>query len=68
MREEGYNTDETKHHADFYYVLSVKVENDAYPPDEVKISEINAQNGNDTFSPHSPKVVLIDEKKFKLLS
>lgn len=57
LRRKGYNTNEAKHHADFYYVLSVRVEDDAYLQEDIKISEINAQNGNDTFSPHSPKVV-----------
>lgn len=55
--ELGFDTDEEKHHADFYYVLKVKVEDDQYSADELKISDVNLQNGNDTFSPHSPKVV-----------
>ena len=53
----GYNTNEKRHHADFYYVLTVRVEDDSYSYDEFKISEINSQNGNDTFSPHSPKIL-----------
>ena len=53
----GFETDEEKHHADFYYVLNVMVEDEQFPADEMKISEVNSQNGNDTFSPHSPKVV-----------
>ena len=57
LKCQGYNTDEAKHHADFYYVLRVKVVDENYPCEERKISDINAQNGNDTFSPHSPKVV-----------
>lgn len=57
LRKMGYNTDEKKHHADFYYVLTVRVEDESYSYDEFKISEINLQNGNDTFSPHSPKVI-----------
>lgn len=56
----GYNTDETRHHADFYFVLTVRVEDDSYSYDEYNISEINSQNGNDTFSPHSPKVIFSD--------
>lgn len=54
----GYKTSEEKHHADFYYVLKVTVENEAFSKDEIRISEVNSQNGNDTFSPHSPKVLL----------
>lgn len=57
LKCQGYDTDEAKHHADFYYVLRVKVVDENYPCEERKISDINAQNGNDTFSPHSPKVV-----------
>ena len=53
----GYITDEEKHYADFYYVLKVKVEDEGYLHDELKISDVNMQNGNDTFSPHSPKVL-----------
>lgn len=57
LKEQGYHTDETKHHADFYYVLKVKVEDEEYSYDEINISDVNSQNGNDTFSPHSPKVI-----------
>ncbi len=57
LKARGYETNESRHHADFYYVLSVKVEEDMGEYEEIKISEINAQNGNDTFSPHSPKVI-----------
>lgn len=53
----GYKTDEESHHADFYYVLNVKVEYEDCLRDELAISEVNMQNGNDTFSPHSPKMV-----------
>lgn len=57
LREQGFNTSEEKHHADFYYVLKLKVESDDFSLDELKISDVNLQNGNDTFSPHSPKVL-----------
>ena len=53
----GFETDVNSHHADFYYVLKVKVEAEDYPCEEIKITEVNNQNGNDTFSPHSPKVI-----------
>lgn len=54
----GFDTDENSHHADFYYVLKVKVEAVDYRRAEFKIGEVNNQNGNDTFSPHSPKVMI----------
>lgn len=58
LNDHGYETGEDRHHADFYYVLSVQVINDAFGDDQYRISDINQQNGNDTFSPHSPKVVV----------
>lgn len=57
LHDQGYNTEEKNHQADFYYVLSVLVVDDHYPSDEIRISDINEQNGNDTFSPHSPKII-----------
>lgn len=59
--ETGYETEEKNHHADFYYVLKVKVINDNYKTDEFKTSFINTKNGNDTFSPHTPKVMLMSD-------
>ncbi len=56
----GYMTDEAHHHADFYYVMSVKVINDAEPRISLRIEDVNAMNGNDNFSPHSPKVLPLD--------
>lgn len=53
----GFETDENRHHADFYYVLKVRVEAEDYQREKMKISEVNNKNGNDTFSPHSPKVM-----------
>lgn len=57
LNEQGFNTDEKSHHADFYYVLTVRVMDDNYRNEELEVSKVNSQNGNDTFSPHSPKVV-----------
>ncbi len=59
LRDIGYETTEEEHSADFYYVLKVKVEDDQYSGEELKVSEVNAKNGNDTFSPHSPKVLYV---------
>lgn len=57
LRNMGFDTDEESHYADFYYVLKVKVEAENYQREEFKITVVNSQNGNDTFSPHSPKVM-----------
>lgn len=58
LRAMGYDTDEDSHHADFYYVLKVEVEAEDKQREEFAITEVNNQNGNDTFSPHSPKVMI----------
>lgn len=57
LRSKGYETDETRHHAEYYYVLLVRVIDDTCLCEELNVFDINAQNGNDTFSPHSPKVI-----------
>ena len=46
--------------ADFYYVLQVEIISCNEPKIICKNSDINGVNGNDTFSPHSPKVVTVD--------
>ena len=58
LRSTGFRTSEENHNADFYYVLRVRVEDDNFPRDTLKIMDVNIQNGNDTFSPHSPKVLI----------
>ncbi len=57
LQNQGFDTNEEDHYADFYYVLKVRVESDSYSEDELRIQEVNSKNGNDTFSPHSPKVI-----------
>lgn len=57
---QGYKTDEGKHHADFYYVLKVKVVDDACVLNEMGVSQISLQNGNDAYSPHSPKIFYLE--------
>ena len=57
LQEMKIETNESKHNADFYYVLRIKVENDEYPLEEINAKKVNMQNGNDTFSPHSPKIL-----------
>ena len=53
----GIDTSIEKHKADFYYVMRVKVIDNQCSMDELEIQRVNAMNGNDTFSPHSPKVI-----------
>lgn len=69
LAQYGYTTTEEKHNADFYYVFKVRVVDDKYPALEMKTSEINSINGNDCFSPHSPKVIFqkrqYDESTFR---
>ncbi len=58
LGQKGIVTIEERHQADFYYVLTVNVVNDNYRMEELDVAEISIQNGNDTFSPHSPKVLV----------
>ena len=57
LQEQGYQTTEEDHHADFYYVLNVKVTN-KFGGCELTVNEINSLYGNDSFSPHSPKILM----------
>lgn len=57
LNQQGFKTEEKNHNADFYYVLSVSVIDDKWTSEEIKITDVNSKNGNDTFSPHSPKVI-----------
>jgi hypothetical protein len=59
--DQGYETDVTRHHADFYYVMKVRVVNDNAEEKELKVDDVNSENGNDSFSPHSPKVLPLEE-------
>ena len=43
--------------AEFYYVLNLKVKSEDDPVQEITVKDMNSMNGNDAFSPHSPKVV-----------
>ena len=54
---QGFLTSVDNHNADFYYVMKVKVVKDCLPRESKNISDINGINGNDSFSPHSPKVI-----------
>lgn len=56
----GYQTEKESHQADFYYVLSLKVV-DEKEGMELSITDVNSQNGNDTYSAHSPKVLTISK-------
>lgn len=57
LGEIGYVTSTEEHQADFYYVLNLRVEKVLDGIRKIEVEKVNAQNGNDTFSPHSPKVI-----------
>lgn len=57
LNDIGFKTTIDSHPADFYYVLTVRVEELLKEGKEIAAKELNALNGNDTFSPHSPKVI-----------
>ncbi len=57
----GFETTESEHLADFYYMLNVEVIDDAFGEEEISFKSVNSQNGNDAFSPHSPKVINMKE-------
>lgn len=57
LNKQGFNTVESNHNADFYYVLRVKVVRTDLNRMRLDTAFINSINGNDTFSAHSPKVV-----------
>jgi len=57
----GYATTAEQHHADFYYVLSVEVEAQNLAATSLPVAQVNSTNGNDAYSPHSPKVVFFDQ-------
>ena len=59
MTKNGCN-DGKERSADFYYVLKVEIINYKDSKISCKNSDLNGVNGNDTFSPHSPKVVIED--------
>ena len=59
LTESGSN-DGKERTADFYYVLKVEIVSCTEPRISWKNTELNGLNGNDTFSPHSPKVVTED--------
>jgi hypothetical protein len=53
----GYERSRDSQGADFYYVLTVRVEDAGIEPLSLSRSLVDGQNGNDAFSPHSPKLV-----------
>ena len=42
-------TNEEQHHADFYYVLKVRVVDDICDIKEMNATQLGIQNGNDTY-------------------
>ncbi len=59
--EQGYETSVDQHQADFYYVMKLRVTSNSECIESKKIRDVNGQNGNDSFSPHSPKVIMIEK-------
>lgn len=55
--KESGSKDGKERSADFYYVLKVEIVSCTEPKISCNNSVLNGVNGNDTFSPHSPKVV-----------
>lgn len=60
LKMQGYVTSGEQHHADFYYVLKVKVINEACEIKEMNAIQLGTQDGNDTYSPHSPKIFRLE--------
>lgn len=60
LNSQGYPTTVDNHHADFYYILKVRVMNDNCPSVSLAMRDVNSVNGNDSISPHSPKVLHSD--------
>lgn len=61
LNMQGYKTNERNHHADFYYILKVKVIGNMCDLKEIGVDEISLQNGNDAYSPHSPKIFYMED-------
>ena len=59
LTENGCN-DRQERSADFYYVLKVEIVSSNCSKISCSTGDMNGVNGNDTFSPHSPKVVTED--------
>ena len=57
LQGQGYHTTEEGHHADFYYVLNVKVTDEKFDGCEFKANVLDSLYGNESFSPHSPKLL-----------
>lgn len=57
--EQGYETTLDQHNADFYFVMRVRVESNSTQKELRQMSDVDGQNGNDSFSPHSPKIISI---------
>ena len=58
LKKQGYETTEEHHDAEFYYILKVKVVDDACSITEMDVSVVSTQNGNDAYSPHSPEIII----------
>lgn len=56
LKSLGYSTKIEAHSADFYYLVEIKV-SEQIGKQFVPMQNIDSVNGNDTFSPHSPKII-----------
>lgn len=54
---QGCHTTASQHHAEYYYTMKVRVISTEAGDFSLNPSEVDAQNGNDSFSPYSPKVL-----------
>lgn len=59
LREQGLET-ERKHHADFYYLIMVRVEHKGVPVKECDRREVDEKNDNRLTGTYGPKVVPLD--------
>lgn len=57
LEMQGYISASDEHKADFYYVLKLKVIDEACSRVDLYVKDVESINGNDSFSKHSPKVI-----------
>ena len=63
LTSQNYLTSEKNHRADYYYLMKVRVMDNQISGAICKINEVNLRNGNDSYSPHSPKVLTMEQLK-----
>ena len=60
LNEIGYVTYEDEHSADYYYIMKLKVTEEFVQSKELRVDEVDTFYGNDSYSPHSPKVIPLE--------